>query len=169
MSTLVVYYSLSGTTRTVATALAQELGADIEEIRCARYQTGFWGYIKAGRDSWADRLPPIEKLQHVPSAYDLVLIGAPMWAFRAATPVRAYLRKESGNFSSVAFFLTLGGAPSDKAFREMEVLAGRAPRATLVVPEKDVKARHFEPAVRSFAATLRVPVNGPTPDALIGA
>jgi flavodoxin len=155
MKVLVVYYSLSGMTRAVAAQLAQQLGADVEEIRCARYRLGFRGFVRAAYDSWADRLPQIDPLKHDPSRYDLVAIGGPMWAFRAATPVRAHLRKVAGKLPNVAFFLTHGGAPPDKAFREMEALAGRTPVATLVVPEKDVKAGQFETAVRAFAATLR--------------
>jgi menaquinone-dependent protoporphyrinogen IX oxidase len=157
MKTLVVYYSLSGTTRTVAQAIAKELDADVEEIRCARYQPGFWGFVKAGYDSWRHRLPAIEELKHAASAYDLVLVGGPMWAFHAATPVRAYLRKQAGRLADVAFFLTHGGAPADKAFREMQVLAARAPISTLVVRDQDAKAGRFTPAVASFAAALRVP------------
>jgi menaquinone-dependent protoporphyrinogen IX oxidase len=156
MKTLVVYYSLSGTTRTVAQAIAQELDADVDEIRCARYQPGFWGFVKAGHDSWRDRLPVIEEPMLPASAYDLVLVGGPMWAFRAATPVRAYLRKEARELPNTAFFLTHGGAPADKAFREMQVLAARAPISTLVVREQDVKAGRFTSAVASFAAALRV-------------
>ena len=154
MKTLVVYYSLSGTTRTVAQSIAQELDADVDDIRCARYRPGFWGFVKAGYDSWRDRLPAIEELKHAASAYDLVLVGGPMWAFRAATPVRAYLRKEAGGLPNVAFILTHGGAPADKAFREMQVLAAREP---LVVRNQDVKAGRFASAVASFAAALRVP------------
>lgn len=157
MKTLVVYYSLSGTTRTVAAALAQELDAKVDEIRCLRYRPGFLGFIRAGYDSWADRLPSIEPLTHTTSGYDLVVIGGPMWAFRAATPVRTYLRQEAGKLANVAFLLTHGGAPADNALREMETLAGRAPIGTLVLREQDVKADKFGPALHSFASVLRMP------------
>jgi len=80
-----------------------------------------------------------------------------MWAWRTATPVRAYLRQEAGAFSNVGFILTLGGTSAEKAFREMGALVGRAPLATLVVRDKDVEAGQFISAVRSFAAGLRVP------------
>jgi flavodoxin len=155
MKTLVVYYSLSGMTRAVAAQLAQELGADIEEMRCTRYRMSSWGFTRAAFDSWADRLPKIDAVKHDASRYDLVAIGGPMWASRAATPVRAYLRQEAGGLPNVALFLTHGGAAPDRAFREMEALAARAPLGTLIVPEKDVKAGQFDTAVRSFAATLR--------------
>ena len=155
MKTLVVYYSLSGTSRAVAGALAEELGADIEEIRCARYQRGFLGFMRAGADSWRGRLPAIEQPAHSPSTYDLVVIGGPMWAYHASTPVRAYLLQAAGTLPSVAFFLTHGGSPADKAFREMGALAGLAPKGTLIVREVDVNGGKFRPAVSSFAAALR--------------
>ena len=157
MKILVAYYSLSGTTRTVAQAIAQELGADIEEIRCARYQPGFLGFMKAAYDSWSDRLPVIDVAGQTVSAYDLVLVGGPMWAFRAATPVRAYVRSAAVRLPNVAFFWTHGGAPAEKAFREMQALAGREPTSTLVVRDKDVKSGQFKPEIASFVAALRTP------------
>jgi hypothetical protein len=155
MRTLVVYYSLSGNTRQVATALAGEFGADVEEIRCTRYRKGPVGFIKAAYDSWADRMPDIAPLQRTLSAYDLVAIGGPMWAFRAATPVRACLRREAGRFAQVAFFLTMGGVQPDKAFAEMEALAQRAPVAKLAVSEPELKAGKLASAVQAFAASLK--------------
>ena len=155
MKILVVYYSLSGTTRRVAEALAKELGADLAEIRCERYRMGPLGFIKAAYDSWADRLPAIAAPQNPPAAYDLVVVGGPMWAMRVATPVRAYLRQEAGRFARIAFLMTLGGAPSDKALGEMEALARRAPEAALVLSDQDLKAGKLAASVQGFAAGLR--------------
>jgi menaquinone-dependent protoporphyrinogen IX oxidase len=156
MSTLVVYYSLSGTTRTVAAALARDLGADSEEIGCSRYAPTPWGAIRAGYDSWRGRLPAIAPLSHAPGRYDLVLVGGPIWAFHPATPVRAFLRQEAAGMRSVAFFLTHGGSAAERALHEMAELARQAPRATLVVREIDVRQGRFGAAVSSFASALRV-------------
>ena len=155
MKALVVYYSLSGNTRTVATALAGDLAADIEELRCNQYSPGFWGYLRACYDSWKGNLPPIEVLAHAPSHYDLVTIAGPIWMFHPATPVRAYLKLERSQLPRVAFVLTHGGSAGERSLREMEEIAGKAPLATLVVREMDVKAQRFASALSSFEAKLQ--------------
>ncbi len=52
MKRLLVYYSLSGVTRTVAKALASDLTTEIEELRCSRYSLSGWGFLRAAYDSW---------------------------------------------------------------------------------------------------------------------
>jgi len=151
---LVVYYSLGGTTRAAATAVAGELFAEIEEIRCDRYRRGLAGFVRGVFDSVMGRVPPIGQLAHAASLYDVVVIGGPIWASRPAAPVRAYLQ-QAGRLPAVAFLLTHGGSPPEKALREMEQLAGSAPRATLVLREAVVKSAEFGPAVAAFAAALR--------------
>jgi flavodoxin len=155
MTVLIAYFSLSGTTRNVATALAKELAADVEEIRCARYSPGIWGSLRAAYDSWKGNLPSIEPLEHVPSRYDVVVLGGPIWAFHPATPVRAFLRQEASRARNLAFFLTHGGSAAEQSLREMEQIAGRAPIATLVVREADVKKGKCAALVSSFASELR--------------
>ena len=155
MKSLVVTYSLSGQSRAVAAALAKELGADLEDIRCDRYTRGFWGFSRATYDSLAGRLPDIEPSRRDPTHYDLVVIGGPIWASHPATPVQAYMHNEAGRLFRVAFFLTHAGSPPDKAFRQMSALVELEPKATLAVREKEVKDGAFAAAVSSFASALQ--------------
>ncbi len=155
MTALIVYFSLSGMTRRVATALAKALAADIEDFSCRRYSSGIWGRIKAGFESWSGRLPVIEPLGHVPANYDLAVVGGPVWAFHAATPVRAFLRQEASRFKKVAFFVTHGGSGAQRSLWELALLADQEPTATLVVRGVDITTRRFGQAVSSFAAQLQ--------------
>jgi flavodoxin len=152
---LILFYSLSGNTRAVANALAQEFGADIEEIRCNRYSRGFFGLVRAAYDSWTGRRSPIAPLQHGLGHYDVVLIGGPIWAFHPAPPLRALVRREASQMARVGFFLTHGGSAGEKSLRELERLTGKAPIATLLVREGDIKAGKAGGAVSSLAASLR--------------
>ncbi len=154
MKILVVYYSLSGNTRRVATALAEALGADLEELRCDRYARSFLGVIRAGYDSWKGALPPLEPPSRAAADYDLAVIAGPIWSWRAAPPVRAWLTAERERLRRFAFLLTHGGAGAEKSLRELEEIAGRAPAAALVVKEKDIKSESFAEALRAFAAEL---------------
>ena len=86
MKVLVVYYSLSGNTCQVATVLARDLGADVEELHCGRYSLGGWGFMRAAYESWRGTLPPIEPLTHALSQYELVVIAGPIWVWHPATP-----------------------------------------------------------------------------------
>lgn len=155
MKALVVYYSLSGNTRLIATALARELGADIEEIGCSRYSPGLWGFVRAGYDSWKGNLPPIEPLRHSPSQYQLVVIAGPIWAFHPATPIRTFLQQQRTGLPPVAFLLTHGGSAGERSLREMEEIVERSPVAGLVVTEGDIKAQRFAQTLTSFAVKLQ--------------
>lgn len=155
MRTLVVFYSLSGNTRAVAHAIAAALAADIEEIRCDHYRPRILDALRGAYHSWAGKLPPIAAAQRNPADYDLVVVGGPLWACHAATPVRSYLQQRTRTFRSVAFFLTHGGSSPEKAFAEMEMLADATPQATVAIREVDVKGNKFLAAVSAFTASLR--------------
>ena len=68
---LVVYYSRTGTTAKVGKAIAEALGADLEEITDKTSRKGITGWLKGGKDSLTKKTTPIGEIQNDPAAYDL--------------------------------------------------------------------------------------------------
>ena len=65
---LIAYYSRSGNTRRVATRLAVDLGADLEEIVDPTCRSGVFGYQRSGFQALFRRLVPIAPPAHDPGA-----------------------------------------------------------------------------------------------------
>ena len=154
---LVVYYSLTGTTRRLGQAMADSLGADVEEIVDKKNRRGLFGFLGAGRDALTRRLTPIGDPERNPADYDLVAIGTPVWAGRMASPVRSYLDRQRGRLKAAAFFCTSSGSENKKAlFADMGKVCGAEPAAVLAVTDAEEKqgaewekVRAFEEAVLS--------------------
>ena len=156
MRTLIVYYSLGGTTRKLAEALAKTLSADIAEVRCSRYGRGAVDFLKACYDSLMSRLPEIEVKHASLQTYDLVLVGGPIWAGHVATPIRTYLNSRRGQFKRMAFFSTSGGPASDRSLAEMADIAGATPLATLALRTSDVLEEKYAAAIDAFVRPLKL-------------
>ncbi len=155
MRTLIVYYSLGGTTRKLAEALAKTLSADVAEVRCSRYGRGTIDFLKACYDSLMSRSPEVEVNHALPQTYDLVLVGGPVWAGHIAAPIRTYLSSRRGQFKRMAFFLTSGGVSTNRTLTEMAEIAGATPQATLALRTADVLGEKYAAAVDAFVRPLK--------------
>ena len=71
----------------------------------------------------------MEVVKNDASTYDIIVIGAPIWASTLSTLVRTYISQYKGS-SKVAFFCTSGGTRGEP-FDEMESLCGKEPAAIL--------------------------------------
>jgi flavodoxin len=154
---LVVYFSRTGNTEKVGQALATELKAD--SVKLNEQGTdwdGVWGYLKAGKAAWKGEATSIEKLKKEPKDYDLVVVGTPIWAWDLTPAVRSFLTVYKDDLKKVAFFATEGGSGHEKAFKNMETLAGKAPVATAFWLEKEVKdPEKMREKVAPFAAAIK--------------
>jgi flavodoxin len=167
---LIVYFSRGGNTRSVATRLAANLGADLEEIVDPTYRSGVFGYQRSGFQAFFRRLAPIAPPAHDPGAYDLVVVGTPIWDMSLSSPVRSYLRRHRSGLRTVAFFCTCGGVGSERVFRQMTEESGREPVARLVVTEHDLAVPVTPIAIARFAVQIRaVLANAPEPTSAIRA
>ena len=110
---LLVYYSRSGTTRTVAKELARNLSCDTEEI-VSRKNRFFWGTLTCIHDQLFDRDDNIEPIKKDPSTYNRLIIASPVWVHRISSPMRTFLRYSGLKGKAVCLVLTNNGNYDDE-------------------------------------------------------
>lgn len=154
MKILVVYYSRTGITKKVAERIASALGADKEEIIDKSNRSGVMGYLRSGKEAVKKILADIEPVKIDPSAYDLVIIGTPVWAATMSSPVRSYLTTQKGKIPRVAFFATQGGEGASRAIEQMAELAALPAKAGLAVMTKEVVRDDYQAKLEKFISEL---------------
>ncbi|HAZ27534.1 TPA: hypothetical protein DCY65_04405 [Candidatus Acetothermia bacterium] len=111
MKTVVVYYSRFGTTRTIATSLAKELGAEAREIKAVR-ECGFMGM--AFRAALDIRMP-IQPMNLDFSDVDRIVLCAPIWAGKPANPARTFLKEAKIEGKTLLVLFSTGGGKTGPA------------------------------------------------------
>lgn len=154
---LVAYYSRTGTTKIVADELAQRLGADVEVITDSKNRQGLFGWLGAGRDASKKSKTVIGPLKHDPAAYDLVILGTPVWAWNMTPAIRTYILQNREKLTKVAFFCTMGKNGDLKTFAGMAELCGKKPLATMALRTEEVKIRQYQSAINKLLAGLEAP------------
>jgi flavodoxin len=93
MKTGVIYYSLDGNCRLVAEMLKEELGADLFSIETidSKKRKGLSKFVWGGRMVFTRRKPPLKPLTADLASYDLLILGAPVWAGSPAPPMMSFL------------------------------------------------------------------------------
>ncbi len=128
---LVLYYSQTSNTKTVATEIATRLDADIEEIALVEpYDTAFQATIdrcKADREKGI--LPEIKPLKSNVADYDTIFLGYPIWFGTYAPPIASLLEKVDLSGKWVMTFCTFGSGGLESS---VEDLAEKQPNAKIM-------------------------------------
>ena len=114
MPTCIIYHSETGNTKKVAKAVAAATGADLIEVKTvfqysviAMYTTG----INRARKGEPDE---IEQSEIDVSAYDLIVVGTPVWAFHPTPAINAAVSALSGcEGKKAVVFETDAGIPKN--------------------------------------------------------
>lgn len=143
MKSLIAYYSRTNITKKLAENIANEIDADIDEITPKVNYQGKMGYARGGKHAIQEKIVDLEGLKFDPSEYDMVYVGGPIWAGKAANPVISYLKQNEGKFNNVKFFLTAGGSGFEGGFSQMEKYS-KKPLKTLALTTKEVKKDDYD-------------------------
>lgn len=152
---LVVYFSRRGHTRAMARWIAEQCGAETEEILDGTNRHGLLGYLRCLVEAVLCRPAPIQPSRHSPRDFDTVIIGTPVWAWHLASPVRAYLRRHRGRFRRVALFCCHRGWGAGVALDEAGRLCARAPVATVALCDREVAQGRHRPPLSRFVRSVR--------------
>lgn len=130
--TLVVYYSASGTTKRVATAIADAAGADLYEITPVEPYTSDdlnWNNSssRVSREHDDESLQDFALTEITPADwdfYDTVLIGYPIWWGIAAWPVDNFVKGNDFTGKTVIPFCTSASSGLGDSGNLLEEMAG---------------------------------------------
>ena len=151
---LVLYYSQTSNTKTVATEIATRLNADIEEIALVEpYDTAFQATIercKADREKGI--LPEIKPLKSNVADYDVVFIGYPVWFGTYAPPMASLLDKVDLSGKKVVPFCTFGSGGLESSMKD---LAAKQPNAE-ILPGYGVRAARMDAVPKEVEQFLTV-------------
>ena len=122
--TLCVYYSRTGNTEKLMREIAQELGCELVRLEDGVDRSGLRGWLLSGMQAMARQVPEVQDIKTVLplSAYDLVVIGTPVWAGRCSAPVRSFLKKYGQHLRRAAYLITRGSdVRYEEVFEQMDL------------------------------------------------
>ncbi len=119
---LVLYYSQSNTTKTVALEIQKQLGCDIAEIECVDPFTGDFGAVaqRWQEDQKAGKTPELKPLSKNIADYDVIFLGYPIWGGVYASPVATLLKNTDFAGKKVVPFCTFGSGGLNTSVAELK-------------------------------------------------
>ena len=148
MKTAFVYFSLTGNLSFVARRVEEALGADVIRLEPvnAYPASGARKFLMGGKSAVFGEAPKLKPNVFDASAYDLIILGTPVWAGTFAPPLRTFIRDNKAALAGkrLAAVICSSGGSADKALGKLAEELGGA----------------------SFAGTLALvdPMRRPTPD-----
>ena len=127
---LVLYYSETGTTKTVAEELQKQTGADIESIEAVEpYSGNFQETIQRGqREMQSGEYPALKALTKKIADYDIIFLGYPIWFGTYANPIVTLVKENDFAGKTIVPFCTFGSGGLNTS---SDALRKALPKATI--------------------------------------
>ena len=126
MKTAVIFYSLDGNCTFIANEIKSRMNADLIQIHTKdEKKRGKFGKILWGCGMvFLNKKPPIKPYIFDYSIYDLIIMGAPVWASSPAPPVMTFLSETGIKGKKVALFVCHAGGMGDSMEKFKALLSG---------------------------------------------
>ena len=123
MKTAVIYYSYDGNSALIAETIKAAMNADIFEIKTAggKKRKGFAKYFFGGAQVIFGKKPALIPLSVDINAYDLIILGTPVWAGSPAPAMVSFLSKTTITGKNLALFCCYAGSKGN-VFEKIKAL-----------------------------------------------
>jgi flavodoxin len=120
------------------------------KVKDEAHPRGFMKFLWGGRQVVMGRTPDLLPLEKDPTAYDLIFLGSPVWAFTCTPAMRAFLATAKLQGKKVAIFCCHGGGKG-RIFRKMQ---DALPGATILGEADFIEPLRTGPAESAERASL---------------
>ncbi len=119
---LVLYYSVTNTTKQMAEYIQQKTGADIEAIQTVdAYPTDYNELIKrSSAEREGNVLPELKPFAHNVADYDVIFFGYPLWFATYAQPLKTVIASGVLNGKTVVPFCTSGSSGIKQSVNDLK-------------------------------------------------
>ena len=121
VKTLIVYFSWSGHTRTVANIIHELTGSRIVEIEVQEPYSDVYNEVTArARHELDNDIRPalVTRVENM-ADYDTLIVGTPIWSSRLAPPVKSFLASYDLSGKKILPFCTHGGSGTAQSVNNM--------------------------------------------------
>jgi len=114
MKPSIIYHSYSGVTRGIAEKIQKACGGDLIEVKLKQNYSSITAYTLGCYRAMKEECDPIEPETIDVSSSDLIVIGTPVWAFKATPAINAAIAALRGcDGKKAVIFATCGSSAKD--------------------------------------------------------
>ncbi len=129
-------------------------GWELEMLADRHARDGNWGFLRCILEVLLHLKPGIRGGERDPSGYDLVVVAAPVWMRRLASPMRTYLARQRGRIRRLAFVCTYGGNGAEAAAAQAAAIAGARLIGMLAVTSQELEQADYRARLDAFLTRL---------------
>lgn len=120
---LIVYFSYSGNTKSVAKKIQKLTGGDIFEIKTLEeYPENYNEVLNISKKEKKENSMPLLTDHGNIAHYDTIYLGTPVWWYSYAAPIRTFLSAHDFSGKTVIPFCTHGGGGASYTYTDIKKL-----------------------------------------------
>lgn len=144
---LVIFYSLTGNTKSIAEIIRTAINADIQEIKPVKEldPESKLRFMLGGMQASLRFKPKLKPININPLNYDLIFIGSPVWAWQASPPIRSLSRMYDFTNKKIVVWCCCGGKGIKamkrikKLFRKAKIIGNKIFQEPLTINTEEAK------------------------------